>query len=738
MTTVQLETELDNLNVVRGHLASVSPMDYGAVGDGASHPASELYADLAALQAVYPFASSLAQELDYLAWQMALNHGGAVVSDPVTYLMSNSDPASHTPLKVVSGKSWVRGNGAKLSFANSALKSSTAHYLSNYTFSDASGWVNASHYTTNQFTPVVFGDGKASCVDDSADGRTALFQFGQQVTLAPGFYRAVCTYTAKQGAGYNNGNTTTPYCSIRFYGTTPGVGSDFADRVANGVGLTAVLNGPVTQTLEFEFEVAATTTAWLTFTGGGWADFDVTQFDIIDPVTNAAVLMTRDGSPQHYPIMQPVSGLELIGPGVNSGFAGIEYNSFDDLDGNVPMWRDSNVHDFGIGAVFKSGAYLVVFDNVNLFANGRGVYFPSGNKNAGENLRLVNGGIYNSTIGIDNPGGAEITLHSTALDYCTQAVVRNSGRIELHGVHAEMHNPSTLGKPLFECVSRGRMLWYGGMFLGAGSIASAPEPPLRVEGPRCSIEFYGTELYNLASAQEVMASGAGTIRAYGWQNNGNPNLGLRLVSRAPGMDVLAGAGSFEVINGSPFAGRVAGNGITLEGGFWPDSGAVITDRWISDHYKAEPTSDYARSGSRSLKVSKVGVGNGTTGQLGFLIPVSRGKDVLGEMYFLFPHAVGTGTVQLYHRLYWCRVIGYDTYGRPVFGAGHVFKGEVDLTVPLEGSSTWVRRNISSMYTTDESPASGAPEWATHLAVLMDHGSLPAMSYYIDDIIANVL
>lgn len=736
--SVQLTDALDSLMAIRGFHETRSPRDYGAIGDGLSHPASGVYASLAELQAEYAFATSLAQELDYLGWQAALNAGGAVESAQLSYVMANADPGSQTPLTLVSGRSWVHGHGARLSWPSHTAVTPDVHYLANPTFTDATGWVNASHYSAGQSTAVVFGSGKALCVDTLGDGNTPLFQFGQQVTLSPGHYRAVCKYTATQGAGYNNGVTTAPYATMRFYATSPGVGTDFADRIAQAAGLQAVRTGTVADVLEFDFEVTSTTTAWLTFTGGGWADFEVTTLDIVDTYVEAAVRVTRDGSPEHYPIMQPLAGVELAGPGLNSGLVGIEYQSYDDLDGNVAMVRDTSIQGFQTGVVMRNGAYLTVFENVNIFGNSRGVYFPSGPKNAGENLRFYGGGIYNNTIGIDNPGGSEMTLHSTALDYCTQAIVRNTGRIELHGVHAEMHNPSTLGKPLFECVNRGRILWYGGMFLGAGSIGSAPEPPLRVEGPRCSIEFYGTELYNLASSDYVVASGLGTIRAYGWQNNGNPNLGLRLVSRAPGMDVLASAGGFEVVSGMPFTGRLGDAGIGLEGGFWPDSGATVTDKWNSNHYTAAPSTDYARTGSRSLKVSKVGVGNGTSGQLGFLIPVQRGQDVLGEMYFLFPHAVGTGTVQLYHRLYWCRVVGYDSYGRPQFGHGHVFKGEVDLTVPLEGSSTWIRRSISSTYTTDESPASGAPEWATHLAVIMDHGSLPAMSYYIDDLIANAL
>jgi hypothetical protein len=46
---------------------------FGAIGDGSSHPLSTRYGTLAAAQAVYSFATSLAQEIDYCAIQAAIN-----------------------------------------------------------------------------------------------------------------------------------------------------------------------------------------------------------------------------------------------------------------------------------------------------------------------------------------------------------------------------------------------------------------------------------------------------------------------------------------------------------------------------------------------------------------------------------------------------------------------------------------------------------------------------------------
>ena len=51
----------------------LSIKDFGAIGDGASHPLSERYSTLTAAQVDYPFVTSLTQTIDYAATQAALN-----------------------------------------------------------------------------------------------------------------------------------------------------------------------------------------------------------------------------------------------------------------------------------------------------------------------------------------------------------------------------------------------------------------------------------------------------------------------------------------------------------------------------------------------------------------------------------------------------------------------------------------------------------------------------------------
>lgn len=67
--------------------------DYGAVGDGQSHPLSQRFSTLAAAQAVYPFATALTNEIDWAAAQLAVNaaavRGGGKVVYPQGYYVQN-------------------------------------------------------------------------------------------------------------------------------------------------------------------------------------------------------------------------------------------------------------------------------------------------------------------------------------------------------------------------------------------------------------------------------------------------------------------------------------------------------------------------------------------------------------------------------------------------------------------------------------------------------------------------
>lgn len=66
----------------------VSAKDFGAIGDGALHPLSDRFSSLSAAQAVYPFATSLSQSLDYAGIQAAINTGRNVYVPSGVYFIN--------------------------------------------------------------------------------------------------------------------------------------------------------------------------------------------------------------------------------------------------------------------------------------------------------------------------------------------------------------------------------------------------------------------------------------------------------------------------------------------------------------------------------------------------------------------------------------------------------------------------------------------------------------------------
>jgi hypothetical protein len=77
--------------------ARVDVHTFGAIGDGTSHPLSERFATLAAAQAVYPHATALTDEIDWAAWQGAIDYvgrlpgGGIVTGRAKTYIVHLSN-----------------------------------------------------------------------------------------------------------------------------------------------------------------------------------------------------------------------------------------------------------------------------------------------------------------------------------------------------------------------------------------------------------------------------------------------------------------------------------------------------------------------------------------------------------------------------------------------------------------------------------------------------------------------
>jgi hypothetical protein len=127
--------------------------------------------------------------------------------------------------------------------------------------------------------------------------------------------------------------------------------------------------------------------------------------------------------------------------------------------------------------------------------------------------------------------------------------------------------------------------------------------------------------------------------------------------------------------------------------------------------------------------------------------VKQGQFVIPSFWYLAPDAIPTDVIggasgDLYVRMYWAQVIGQDAYGRPILNSvACENRGEHDISLNLSGSTEWAQWTYPTPYNTDSANAAadvspGAPAWATHFMLLFDTESLPAMTFYLDDIVAN--
>ncbi len=753
-----------------------SPEGFGAIGDGGSHPANTVFASLAACQAAYPFATSLAQEMDFLAWQKMVKTPGYYRAKPgATYIMCNANPDSQQPLDYIAGISDTDGAYCYLDWSAMRVKTSDQHFVPNYNAATPDGWQNSTQYGTDQqvITLVDFSqnNGAIHLVDPwdgtktgGKVGQGPYYEFGHAFTLAPGRYTAILQGTATRGPSYDHGNSQPPYGGISFNTGGPGAGPNPFNRGSViQIGFDAVdpVNNPAPFESRFDFEVTADNAGpgWLTFKGGGYLNALVTRMDIVPFIPNAGILFNRDGAPAHYFHSRRLRRLTMNGPSyfsgnkaASAGTIGCLWKSFEDLDGDLQHMEGVRCQGFGIATSWSDGAYLMRFWDCDFAGDTYAIDFQPGSANAGENIVFFGGGLSNSNGGsiINNPGSAEITLNGTICDYSTQFCSNNAGMIRIIGARHEQNKPGNTTSPIWHCVSGGRVIYMGCFVLLAGNLGEGIVPPAKLDSALASIEFHACEIYGLNSIAGYVIDGPGRINFYGYINGGNANLGRTMITKNRHSDVLGGAGLFEPPVNPSYLAAQSPLGIYLEGGVaYSPRGGTRVNQWASSYLSCTLSTDYALTGAHSLKVQKTsGVDNTVYSEIYFLVPLEGVGNILGEIHFLFPNAIDPSTVTagvgppLFYRQFFVRVIGKDADGLPVFADNSSFTGEDDIHVPVNGDPVnWIQKTFSTTYQTGsqtDDASDRSPVWATHLAIVLDAQSLPATTFYIDGLQANFI
>lgn len=735
------------------------PQSFGAIGDGRSHPARDFFPTLAACQAVYPFARSLAQEMDWLGWQKMINTFGTFVSPTLSYIMDNADQESWVPLNWIAGRCEVDAGFSYLRWHHTQPKIYTDHPIANYAFQAPGGWRNSGQYLPSQITLATFDTGAARCIDihDGTTGTlTPYYEFYHQTFVPEGRWQLVIEGTLSRGVSYDHGNFNPPYASMNIGGLSKSVSIPIGLDVEDPVGTPK----PFEAKIDFIIGAAGQTVS-PTFHGGGYSNFIITRFDIIKWPDHYAIIYTRDGSPEHYFLPKRLSRARLRGREgyafTGSGIWAAIWHSFQDIDGSLHEWDQVEVSDFHGVAEGGDGCYLLNFYDCFFRGNGLGggFFMAPGRLNAGENLKFYGGEIVNSSVAIFNPGSAEISFFGTVIDYNGFACKRNTGKLRFIGTrHEQRRYPDEY---IWDVGPGGRVIYVASFILIAGVPATANLPPAFLESSTSSLEFHSTECYNLNCSDEgggVVASGAGRVVFNGHVNSGQPALGPLLLTEAPNQDVLGGAGNFEP-NGHPFPVALDRSGIFLEGGVFGSAGRTVIDRWNTQDVKVDISTDFHKVGTRSMRVRKIGhADNQILASLHLLVPMQGVGNLLGKFYMNFPNALEGYPLPpelepdpkgppVYFRQFWVRVIGKDEYGRPIYGGAQVFKGELDVFLPINGSTEWVYRYINTSFSPPQldpvlEAGDRSPAWATHLLILIDMQSLPETTFYIDDLKVNFI
>jgi hypothetical protein len=102
-------------------------------------------------------------------------------------------------------------------------------------------------------------------------------------------------------------------------------------------------------------------------------------------------------------------GLHLMGPGKATHSIGLLVRT------GQAVFQRFNVHGFGVGIQLGDYAFIDSFTHPSIWNVGIGIYCPPGQVDAGENITVEQGAIFNSDVGIDNQG-CGMTVSGTSFD----------------------------------------------------------------------------------------------------------------------------------------------------------------------------------------------------------------------------------------------------------------------------------------------------------------------------------
>jgi hypothetical protein len=129
----------------------------------------------------------------------------------------------------------------------------------------------------------------------------------------------------------------------------------------------------------------------------------------IGPSTSAISIVSNHPYSPYGDNLVPWDQLHLIGPGPSSATVGVRIET-----GQAVLERP-DINGFGVGVQFGNFAYVDQVDHPSIWNTGVGIDCPAGMKDAGENITINQGVIFNSGIGVRSYG-CGITMNENSFD----------------------------------------------------------------------------------------------------------------------------------------------------------------------------------------------------------------------------------------------------------------------------------------------------------------------------------
>lgn len=172
---------------------------------------------------------------------------------------------------------------------------------------------------------------------------------------------------------------------------------------------------------------------------GAVLDFHALSFSAASTVA-ISIVSSHPSSPYGDNLV-PWDELHLIGPGSSSATVGIRIET-----GQTVIERP-DINGFGVGVQFGNFAFVDQIDHPSIWNTGVGVDCPAGLKNAGENITINQGVIFNSEIGVRSYG-CGITMNETSFDGLGNSAIITGAGFRCFGCYIEYF--AAISAPVFD------------------------------------------------------------------------------------------------------------------------------------------------------------------------------------------------------------------------------------------------------------------------------------------------